>query len=192
RVKNEITRRVAAEAVQYLSNRTLSEETLSFASRDLDRWLFEESLSGNDPYLGCRIHLKVPLVGIGAPAGVFLPPVARVLGTEFILPGHYEVANAVGTVVGSVAVRREGSVFPCVEGRLLTGSFARVADRQEKFADYPRALAFAREALTRQVAAEILEQGAAPDVVECEVKELSDGMAQLLAWAVGTPGADGA
>jgi len=41
--------------------------------------------------------LKVPVVGIGAPARALLPPVAKALGTSIILPEHFAVANAVGT-----------------------------------------------------------------------------------------------
>jgi N-methylhydantoinase A/oxoprolinase/acetone carboxylase beta subunit len=41
---------------------------------------------------------KLPLIGIGAPTHVFLPAVAKALGTECILPEHAEVANALGAL----------------------------------------------------------------------------------------------
>jgi N-methylhydantoinase A/oxoprolinase/acetone carboxylase beta subunit len=191
RVKDWMTRRITAEIIQYLSHKTLSKRTYSIRGDDLDRWFYEESLNGSDPYLGCKISLKVPLVGIGAPAGIFLPAVAQALGTDCILPKHYEVANAVGTVVGNVIIREEGSVFPCVEGSAITGYFARVVNRQEKFQQYEQALAFARETLAWQVSAEAVAAGAGAVMVECEVKEIVQGMAHLLAWAVSKPGMNG-
>lgn len=45
-----------------------------------------------------------PLVGLGAPMHLFLPDVAKALGTICILPPHADVANAVGAVCGSVRV----------------------------------------------------------------------------------------
>ncbi len=187
RVRAEMTRRIAGEIIQYLSHKSLSDEALSFRSHDLDRWLFEENLSGGDPYLGCKLFLKVPMIGIGAPARVFLPDVARALGTEFILPQYYEVANAIGAVVGNVIIRKTASVFPRTEGSSVTGYFARVADRQECFDDYPQAMEFAREALEGQIASEVREAGANPETVEYEVSEFAPGMAHLEARSICLP-----
>lgn len=187
RVKAWMTRKITAEIIQYLTQKKLSEPTYFLRGNQLDRWLYEESLSGNDPYLGCKISLKIPLVGIGAPAKVFLPAVAQALGTDFILPQHFEVANAVGTVVGNVMVRLEGSVFPCVEGADITGSFVRVANHQRKFEKYEQAQAFARQTLIQEVTARAQAAGADGIVVECQENEYAHGMADFVAWAIGKP-----
>ncbi|MDR1507425.1 MAG: hydantoinase/oxoprolinase family protein [Treponema sp.] len=42
------------------------------------------------------------LVGIGAPIKIFLDDVAGLLGTRAVIPEHYEVANALGAVVGNI------------------------------------------------------------------------------------------
>ena len=47
---------------------------------------------------------KAALVGIGAPTHIFLPDVARALGTRCVIPENAGVANAVGAVMGSVSV----------------------------------------------------------------------------------------
>ena len=94
RIKRLITTRLVAEIIQYLTGKTLSEANMYNQYRNLDRWLYEESSETVDPYLGCRISLKIPLVGIGAPARVFLPPVAEALDAQMLIPDHYEVANA--------------------------------------------------------------------------------------------------
>lgn len=43
--------------------------------------------------------LDIPIVGIGAAADKLLPEVAKQLQTQFILPPHYEVGNAVGAIM---------------------------------------------------------------------------------------------
>jgi N-methylhydantoinase A/oxoprolinase/acetone carboxylase beta subunit len=133
RVRKAMTHRIVAEIIQFLSDKPLSEGKFWSQNDALDRWLYEESLSKRDLYLGCNIFLKMPIVGIGAPAKAFLPMVAEVLETSIIFPNHYEVAHAVGTVVGNVIIRHEGDVFPSVDGSAITGYFARAVNIQRKF-----------------------------------------------------------
>ncbi len=45
---------------------------------------------------------KATLVGIGAPTHVFLPDVAKALGTEYIHPENAEVANALGALKADI------------------------------------------------------------------------------------------
>lgn len=53
-----------------------------------------------------RITLDCPVVGVGAPAGYFLPEAARRLGVEAVIPPHADVANAIGAITSDVLVRR--------------------------------------------------------------------------------------
>jgi len=191
RVKHLINARLVSEIIQYLTGKSLTEANEYSQYRHLDRWLYEESLSPADPYLGCNISLKIPLVGIGAPAGVFLPPVAEALGTEMIIPDHYEVANAAGTVVGNIVVRFEGEVIPCIEGSAITGYFARVANTQKKFGRGGEALQSVRETLERSVRDEAKAAGAASIVFEMEEHEIIPGIYRLSAWGIGKPGLNG-
>ena len=188
RVKREMVHRMVAEIIQFLSNKTLSESFGFTQTNNLDRWMYEESLDQKDAFLGCSFFLKVPIVGIGAPAKAFLPAVAQAFRTEFILPEHYEVANAVGTVVGNVMVSQEGEVFPSTEGTAITGYYARVDSTQQKFEKFDDALAFARQALSHQVALEMNAAGAYGTTVECDENEIWPGMVKLSAWAIGKPG----
>ena len=71
------------------------------------------------------------LVGIGAPAGAYLPPVAAALHTQIYLPEHYEVANAVGTVVGNVVVQLEGQVS-FIKSRIATKEAERLSLNLER------------------------------------------------------------
>ncbi len=188
RVKAIITDRIVAEIVQFLSGKTLSQPAFNFKQGDLDRWLYDESFSPRDQFLGCRIFLRVPLVGIGAPASAFLPAVAQALGTEIILPENYPVANAVGTVVGNVIVRHEGAVTPELEGPSVKGYFSRVANQLDRFASFQDAVNDAQKRLADLVISEARQAGAGEPVVECEQQEVLPGMiVQFSAWAAGKP-----
>jgi N-methylhydantoinase A/oxoprolinase/acetone carboxylase beta subunit len=63
----------------------------------------------------CAIRLNKPIIGIGAPAGAYLPEVSRRLGTDFILPKYSHVGNAVGAVTGGIIEREEILIKPNVE-----------------------------------------------------------------------------
>jgi N-methylhydantoinase A/oxoprolinase/acetone carboxylase beta subunit len=191
RVQETITECIVAETIQFLSGRTLSEPAYQFNKSPLDRWLFDENLAPQNEFLGSKIFLKVPIVGIGAPAKAFLPPVAEALGTTILLPEHYAVANAVGTVVGSVLVRQEADVFPATEGAFITGYYARAGGTQPKFQLHHEAMEYARQTLRRLVQEEAEAAGAEASLVEIQEGENVQGMVHLSAWAVGKPGTNG-
>ena len=56
------------------------------------------------------------LLGMGAPAHVFLPEVAAALGTRCVLPDHAEVGNAVGAVMAELIARASVNVTQWDEG----------------------------------------------------------------------------
>ena len=109
-----------------------------------------------------RIGLHVPaaLVGIGAPTHLFLPEVARALGTECILPVHADVANAVGAIVSEVSA--EATVQVRLEGG--PGGFAgfRVRGFTEDvlIEDRSEAISAATREAMAEARAEALRRGA--------------------------------
>ncbi len=58
------------------------------------------------------LGLDKPIMGIGAPAGAYLPEVAKRLSTHLLLPEHSEVGNAVGAIASSVVERMEAVIKP--------------------------------------------------------------------------------
>jgi len=188
RIFTQMTQRIASEIIQFLSGRSLSDNEFNHKNNRLDRWIFTEHLGGLDPYLGASLFMKIPLVGIGAPARAFLPQVAEILKTHLILPDHYEVANAVGTVVGKVLVHQEADVFPCIEGASVTGYFARVNSQQVKFELFEQAANYARQALVRLLKDEAASAGAGDVEITSDEKRGWDGMLTISAWATGKPG----
>ena len=56
--------------------------------------------------------LRVPVVGLGAPAHNYYTSAAAMLSTELVLPRHAEVANALGAVVGTVRQEFQLTIVP--------------------------------------------------------------------------------
>ncbi|NTU59684.1 MAG: hydantoinase/oxoprolinase family protein [Deltaproteobacteria bacterium] len=93
-------------------------------------------------HLRWSVALDDPLVGIGAPAGILVPPLARRLGTEPFIPEHAEVANALGAIVGTILVQQEvlirpasGNAFVCftVDGKLPGDTLDHAIERGRTF-----------------------------------------------------------
>jgi len=55
-------------------------------------------------FLGLEFSTPATLVGVGAPTHIFLQDVGRILGTEVVSSEYSKVANALGAVIGRVAV----------------------------------------------------------------------------------------
>lgn len=58
--------------------------------------LYQESV---EEYYGQEHAENLPIIGIGAPAAAWLPPVANALGIEMILSENSDVANAIGAAL---------------------------------------------------------------------------------------------
>jgi len=71
--------------------------------------------------LSMMFSTKYSLVGIGAPIHIFLKDVAKMLGTNTVIPKHYEVANALGAIVGSVSASYSVEIKPNYNAQGTTG-----------------------------------------------------------------------
>jgi N-methylhydantoinase A/oxoprolinase/acetone carboxylase beta subunit len=49
------------------------------------------------------MRLELPIIGVGAPIGAFLPDLAYRLGTRAVCPEHADTAGAVGAVISTVS-----------------------------------------------------------------------------------------
>jgi N-methylhydantoinase A/oxoprolinase/acetone carboxylase beta subunit len=63
-------------------------------------------------FFSFRFHTPAALVGLGAPVHIFLPDVARALGTRCVIPADAGVANAVGAVVGNIRATCDIEIKP--------------------------------------------------------------------------------
>jgi N-methylhydantoinase A/oxoprolinase/acetone carboxylase beta subunit len=159
------------------------------ADRDMARWFFYNSVYRTHPHLETSIRLSKPIIGIGAPAGIFLPPVAQALHTELLLPEHYQVANAVGAIAGSVMVEEELLIYPQLSrsGLEVFGYYVQAHDERYEFEELGEALAHARTLSRQRALGAALRSGA--DNPQVTVEELTDGLDtyRIRAKAMGNP-----
>ncbi|HVG47584.1 MAG TPA: hydantoinase/oxoprolinase family protein, partial [Rubellimicrobium sp.] len=114
-------------------------------------------LDHHDGIVRTRLSLGVPIIGLGASARTYYPAVGARLGTEAKVPEHAEVANAVGAVVGRVALTVEGTVTSPAPGTAI----AHLPSGPQRFADPEAALAALAEAQEREATARAQAAGAA-------------------------------
>jgi N-methylhydantoinase A/oxoprolinase/acetone carboxylase beta subunit len=69
--------------------------------------ILDSVVSGTLGDLKISCTLNSPIVGIGAPAHLFIPQVAKELNTEVIIPPNHEVGAAIGALIGDVASTSE-------------------------------------------------------------------------------------
>jgi len=165
------------------------QRSLSGADRDMARWFFYNSLYSAHPQLETSIRLRQPIIGIGAPASIFLPDVARALHTELILPEFYPVANAVGAIAGSVMVEEELLIYPQLSrsGLEVFGYYVQASDERHEFEQLGDALVYARMVSQERALGAAIRSGADNPLVTLE--ELTDGLDtyRIRAKAMGNP-----
>jgi N-methylhydantoinase A/oxoprolinase/acetone carboxylase beta subunit len=71
-----------------------------------DSWR-QASSGSQEEFLQLNFKTPATLVGVGAPTHIFLPNVAKALGTKYIVPDNAGVANALGAIVGNISVTKE-------------------------------------------------------------------------------------
>ena len=194
-VRALIWRRVTELAVHaivtFLSGKRLPPPGTLDADTDTDigPWFFRNSLEHSHPLLDTSVRLRHPIIGIGAAAGLVLAPVAAALGAELILPEHFEVANALGAVAGTVMVTEEILVYPRFDatGIEVLGYIAQAGDGRCEFGELAHALAHARNLSRERALGGALRSGA--DNPQVVVEESADGLElwRVSAKAMGKP-----
>lgn len=186
-VKNHIAERICAEVISFITGKTIERVPHYIDPDDLGLWLFEENLYQKSPYLGSTIRLKIPLIGIGAPAEIFLPPVAKMLHTELITPPHYQVANAVGAVAGSVVSNREAWVLAQTRNMRPVGYLVQSGKEQKRFPLLEEALTYAKEITGEKALKEARKIGVVdPHVAYDQLPDGADSY-RIRAQAIGNP-----
>ncbi|MBN1346730.1 MAG: DUF1638 domain-containing protein [Phycisphaerae bacterium] len=137
--------------------------------------LLDNALSGGSDDVRVRIQVKRPIIGIGAPAHVFLPQAAELLETEAIVPRDADVANAIGAITSSVQIHKQVRITPNDVGAY---SLHGLPDAPS-FVDFQQAHAFAVAELQRGVREMARQAGTSQSRVEIVVDDrlahLADG-----------------
>jgi N-methylhydantoinase A/oxoprolinase/acetone carboxylase beta subunit len=101
------------------------------------------------------LSLGVPVIGLGASARTYYGAVGDRLGARMVVPDHADVANAIGAVVGQVAMVASGTVTSGGPGAFV----AHLAAGPQRFADRDAALAALEAALTEDARGRALAAG---------------------------------
>lgn len=113
-------------------------------SQPVARQILNRALGGAADGYSVRIELHHPVIGVGAPAGCFVPGAARLLHARAVIPEHADVANAIGAITGVVSLRRRVTVSVNEQGVFRLGgvpdapAFARIEDAGAFAEDYLR------------------------------------------------------
>ncbi len=107
--KEMVIRKIAKELVHKL----IYEETGKTTTCDTSEHIYDMMISqtpGIDATFVLKLNKKI--IGIGAPVGVYLPPIANMLHTELVIPEHPGIGNAVGAITGSIVETVEALIRP--------------------------------------------------------------------------------
>jgi N-methylhydantoinase A/oxoprolinase/acetone carboxylase beta subunit len=183
-ILEHIVSRMTEEAVIFLvrQNELHLPEELDGA---WSRWFYQQALGASNPHISVTIAGRFPIIGIGAPAEIFVRRVAAKLHSRFELPAHPHVANAVGAVAGSVIVDKEALVFvqETDEERAFIVQFEK---QKRSFQELQEALDYARHK-AGQAAREAAEEAGAEEP-QLQLKQKTEGTLQRIqARAVGNP-----
>ncbi len=186
-----ITEKIVKAVLHFLTEKEIPPQDKP--AHQLANWFLDNSLQPAHDQLATQICLKIPLIGIGAPAQVMLEGTARALHTELILPTHYQVANAAGAVAGSVMVTEEILVYPHLTDDNLDviAYYLQAREQREEIEELDDALAEARAMAEEKALSAALRSGAAnPEVI---IEVIQDGMDsyRVKARAVGKPRLEG-
>ena len=124
-------------------------------------WSFEEARKGGaEDWAGMRIHTDLPIIGVGAPVHIFLPTVAKYLGTRAVIHPYAGVANALGAIAGKVSARVSIHVKADYQGAVPDGFSVTDGKGKHKFEHYEDAEQYAEKTAREQAAEEACRQGA--------------------------------
>lgn len=113
--------------------------------------------------LRLEARLGVPVIGLGASAGCYYGAVGERLACPLVVPEHAGVANALGAVVGQVAMHVEGQVTAPAPGLFV----AHLTSGPARFAEAEAAVAALAEDLAAQALARARAGGVeAPRLVQ--------------------------
>ena len=128
--------------------------------------LTNAGLSNHSAVARVEVGLALPLIGLGASAQTYYGAVGDILGCDAILPEEGGVANAIGAVVGQVAVHAEGAVTSAGEGAFRV----HMTDGNAQYSDKDEAL----DALRYHLTAQATLQAQATGVEDARITESLD------------------
>jgi len=144
-------------------------------STDIERLISESYdakspvIAGSNPQSSCcglqiNFTTDFTLTGVGAPIHIFLPDVAKKLGTISKTPKHCEVANALGAIVGNIHSTSVVEIRAAYDAGGITGYTVYGNTATREFATHEEAEAFALEEAKTAARDEAVRRGASGEV----------------------------
>lgn len=167
-VKKLIVGKITASIMESIISDESGKDVLSESEREI----IERSICRSSETYSFGMTLKYPIVGIGAPAGTWLPRVAEMLRTELILPERSEIGNAIGAISGSVSETVSVTVRAKTDALLKNPECIVFAGTgAEHFENYEDAMEYAKTQATETARYKASESGATRAVTEVCVEE---------------------
>lgn len=113
--------------------------------------LIRDSYDDCSGFFSYYFRTNAVLVGVGAPIHIFLPRAAEKLGTDFIIPPHSEVANAVGAIIADIDVEVKVNISPIHTAAGISGYTVYAEGESAGFDTLEESMKFA-ETLGRKLA----------------------------------------
>jgi len=133
-------------------------------STDIERLISESYDTSAQSSFAFNFTTNFTLTGVGAPIHIFLPDVAKKLGTKAITPKHCEVANALGAIVGNIHATSVVEVRAAYDAGGITGYTVYGSTATQEFATQQEAEAFALEEAKTAARDEAVRRGASGEV----------------------------
>lgn len=124
-------------------------------------WSYDDAKRGEkNSWMSTAITTELPIVGVGAPIHVFLPKVAKLLGTRAIIRENAAVANALGAIASQIVTKVSARVKAEYKGTQLKGFSVYEDGKCLMFEEYQEAEDYAKVMTRRQVLEKARKQGA--------------------------------
>jgi len=166
-------------------------------SAEIERFINESYDMGSSQDIRMSFSTDFAITGVGAPIHIFLPDVAKKLGTKAITPKHCEVANALGAIVGNIHATSVIEIRPVYDPSGITGYIVYGTNETKEFLERQEAEDFAVQEAKIAAHSQATERGAMGEItVTCELSandaDTRDGALYLgtraIAYAVGSMG----
>jgi len=174
---DRIVARLESQTVDCLLEAAFDEDARDWSPETPERLtrhpLSVAGLDGHQGVVRLSLTLGVPVIGLGASAPSYYPPLGPRLGTRMVLPEHAGVANAIGAVVGQVSMSATGIVTapgPGIFAAHLPDGPQRFGSRDQALAALEAHLTAVASARARAAGVEEIRLTVARDVSEIAVE----------------------
>lgn len=163
RVYDQVKRSLYCDIVTMLLKErmpTFKESGIGEALQSVIHQSWEMAQAGAGQPLQILFHTDAVLVGVGAPIHIFLPDVAKALGTTCHIPEMAGTVNAVGAVAGNIACSHTIKIVPKEDRFELVSATERLC-----FDELEQATGMAAEKASFLARAEAEKRGAVGEIV---------------------------